>query len=67
MARSNYIWKVELEDGISLYFASNSLSRILCNSINFDWDEVVGVERLELVFDFDVDSEEYPGLIDLRI
>lgn len=64
MARSYFIWKVTLDDGTELKFVANSISQILYNGINIDWDEIIKIEQVELYYS-NVEND-YPDIIDLR-
>jgi hypothetical protein len=64
MARSYFIWKVTLDDDTELKFVANSISRILYNGINIDWDEIIKIEQVELYYSNA--ENDYPDIIDLR-
>lgn len=64
MARSYFIWKVTLDDDTELKFVANSISQILYNGINIDWDEIIKIEQVELYYSNA--EEDYPDIIDLR-
>lgn len=64
MARSYFIWKVTLDDDTELKFVANSISQILYNGINIDWDEIIKIEQVELYYSNA--ENDYPDIIDLR-
>ena len=64
MARSYFLWKMTLDDDTELKFVANSISQILYNGINIDWDEIIKIEQVELYYSNA--ENDYPDIIDLR-
>ena len=64
MARSYFIWKITLDDDTEFKFIANSISQILYNGINIDWDEIIKIEQVELYYSNA--ENDYPDIIDLR-